>query len=307
MERSEASARVAEAVHDLASDVVSALKGGDHSAARGGVTGTEGDGPWLAAVRMLGPDVLLPALVHGRPPHPQDVDACRRAAATFPPRADSSPVTVWSHWALTRMSDHPDARPAAPGSPAGAGPEHASGSPVGLAPEYGPGSPAGSAPEHASVPPAGSAPEYGPDHDGGSDGARDAWPAAVPWQQLAHQLALLAPLAVPGDTATAAAHGHAALAESAVARVARQRPVDLARGFVRAVRRRDWLQAAAAGRWLAVVDGVPETLGLDSGLDFVLLMGGADPRVDLHVHAAQHFRTLRSARAGREDGTGVRA
>ncbi|MFF5637127.1 hypothetical protein [Streptomyces sp. NPDC012825] len=271
MERSEASARVAEAVHDLASDVVSALKGGDHSAARGGVTGTEGDGPWLAAVRMLGPDVLLPALVHGRPPHPQDVDACRRAAATFPPRADSSPVTVWSHWALTRMSDHPDARPAAPGAPAG------------------------------------SAPDYGSDHDAGADGARDAWPAAVPWQQLAHQLALLAPLAVPGDTATAAAHGHAALAESAVARVARQRPVDLARGFVRAVRRRDWLQAAAAGRWLAVVDGVPETLGLDSGLDFVLLMGGADPRVDLHVHAAQHFRTLRSARAGREDGAEVRA
>ncbi|MYV69243.1 hypothetical protein GT043_25530, partial [Streptomyces sp. SID2131] len=117
MERSEAAARVAEAVHDLASDVVSALKGGDHSSARSGTAGPEGDGPWLAAVRMLGPDLLLPALVHGRPPHPQDVAACRRAADTFPPRADSSPVTVWSHWALTRMSDHPDARSAAFAAP----------------------------------------------------------------------------------------------------------------------------------------------------------------------------------------------
>ncbi|MEU0235871.1 MULTISPECIES: hypothetical protein [unclassified Streptomyces] len=271
MERSEAAARVAEAVHDLASDVVSALKGGDHSSARSGTAATEGDGPWLAAVRMLGPDLLLPALVHGRPPHPQDVAACRRAADTFPPRADSSPVTVWSHWALARMSDHPDARSVASGAPAG--------------------------------PPA----EHGPDHDGGSDGTRDAWPTAAPWQQLTHQLALLAPLAVPGDTAAAAACGHAVLADSAVARAARQRPVDLARGFVRAVRRRDWLQAAAAGRWLAVVDDVPNTLGLDAGLDFVLLMGGSDPRVDLHVHAAQHFRAIRSAGAGREDDTGVRA
>ncbi|WP_030207607.1 hypothetical protein [Streptomyces bikiniensis] len=277
MERSEAAARVAEAVHDLASDVVSALKGGDHSSARNGTAGTEDDGPWLAAVRMLGPDLLLPALVHGRPPHPQDVAACRRAADTFPPRAGSSPVTVWSHWALTRMSDHLDARPVVFEAPA----------------EF----PAGHGPDH----------DAGPDHGAGADGARDAWPAAVPWQQFTHQLALLAPLAVPGDTATAAACGHAVLAESAVARAARQRPVDLARGFVRAVRRRDWLQAAAAGRWLAVVDDVPKTLGLDSGLDFVLLMGGSDPRVDLHVHAAQHFRAIRSAGAGREDATGVRA
>lgn len=61
----------------------------------------------------------------------------------------------------------------------------------------------------------------------------------------------------------------------------------MARGFVRAVRRRDWLQAAGAGRWLAVLDGVPDSLGLGAGLEFVEHMAGGDPRVVLHVRAAQ--------------------
>jgi hypothetical protein len=75
-----------------------------------------------------------------------------------------------------------------------------------------------------------------------------------------------------------------------VARAARSRPVDVARGFVRAVRRRDWQQAAGAGRWLTLLDGVPDTLGLDGGLDFVELMGGSDPRVALQVAAARAMR-----------------
>lgn len=66
--------------------------------------------------------------------------------------------------------------------------------------------------------------------------------------------------------------------------------MDVARGFVRAVRRRDWLQAAGAGRWLSVIDGVPDTLGLDTGLEFVEQMAQADARVGLHVHAARHIR-----------------
>jgi hypothetical protein len=73
--------------------------------------------------------------------------------------------------------------------------------------------------------------------------------------------------------------------------VARRRPVDVARGFVRAVRRRDWLQAAGAGRWLVLLDGVPQTLGLDTGLEFVAQMGGEDARVALQVEAAQLMRT----------------
>jgi hypothetical protein len=100
------------------------------------------------------------------------------------------------------------------------------------------------------------------------------WLDDAGWQFLTHQLAVLAPLALPGE-------------ECAVTRVARSRPVDVARGFVRAVRRRDWQQAAGAGRWLTLLDGVPDTLGLEAGLDFVRLMGGSDPRVALQLEAAR--------------------
>lgn len=122
------------------------------------------------------------------------------------------------------------------------------------------------------------------DLDASFDGApehgtepRAAWLEGAPWQVLTHQLAVLAPLALPGT-------------DCAVARVARTRPVDVARGFVRAVRRRDWLQAAGAGRWLVLLDGVPHTLGLDTGLEFVAQMGCEDPRVALQVEVAQLMR-----------------
>lgn len=91
-----------------------------------------------------------------------------------------------------------------------------------------------------------------------------------------HRVSQLAALALPG-----LAPG---LAEQLTARTD-----DLARGFVRAVRRRDWLQAAGLGRWLARLPDAPQTLGLDSGLAFVRQMGGGDPRVALHVVAAQRF------------------
>ncbi|UXI82145.1 hypothetical protein N6Q81_30870, partial [Streptomyces vinaceusdrappus] len=94
------------------------------------------------------------------------------------------------------------------------------------------------------------------------------------WQHLTPQRAVPAPLALPGE-------------ECAVLSAARRRPVDVARGFVRAVRRRDWQQAAGAGRWLTLLDGVPDTLGLEAGLDFVRLMGGGDPRVALQLEAAR--------------------
>ncbi|MFD7438944.1 hypothetical protein [Streptomyces sp. NPDC059861] len=104
-----------------------------------------------------------------------------------------------------------------------------------------------------------------------------AWLDEAGWQHLTHQLAVLAPLARPGE-------------DCAVIRVAKGRPVDVARGFVRAVRRRDWRQAAGAGRWLTMLPGVPDTLGLDAGLDFVDLMGGQDPRVALQLQAARLMR-----------------
>ncbi|CAM5536647.1 hypothetical protein SCALM49S_05451 [Streptomyces californicus] len=80
----------------------------------------------------------------------------------------------------------------------------------------------------APPPPGGAAPTAYAEPDA-------AWLVEAPWQAFTHQLSVLAPLAVPA-------------APSAVQRAAAGRTVDLARGFVRAVRRRDWLQAAGAGR-----------------------------------------------------------
>ncbi|WP_433260081.1 hypothetical protein ACQPZF_23005 [Actinosynnema sp. CS-041913] len=103
------------------------------------------------------------------------------------------------------------------------------------------------------------------------------WARTVPWPVLTHRLAQVAAVAVP--------KWHCPLAEAAAGRVP-----DVARGFVRAVRRRDWSQAAGAGRWLAVLGGFPESLGLDAGLTFVGHLAAGDPRVELQVRAARLIR-----------------
>ncbi|WP_242578097.1 hypothetical protein [Streptomyces sp. MST-110588] len=101
-----------------------------------------------------------------------------------------------------------------------------------------------------------------------------SWVTADPWPRVTHRLAQVAALAgLPLPSELSAAAGG--------------RVVDVARGFVRAVRRRDWFQAAGAGRWLATMDDVPPSLGLDRGLAFVAQMGGDDARVALHVQVAQ--------------------
>ncbi|TDV46876.1 hypothetical protein [Actinophytocola oryzae] len=105
------------------------------------------------------------------------------------------------------------------------------------------------------------------------------WLADEHWPRLTHQLAGLAMLA--------------ALPPSALTTVAQRRVEDLSRGFVRAVRRGDWPQAAGTGRWLAAVNGVPPSLGLDAGLEFVELMGAGDAQVALHVRVAQALRRRR--------------
>ncbi|GAA3983418.1 hypothetical protein GCM10022384_35140 [Streptomyces marokkonensis] len=227
MEQSSTSALLRGTVLDLASDVVSALRSGDHVRAGGTLAGSgAGEGVAVAAVRVLGADVLLPTALLRVAPDPGQLTVFKDAVATHPPRAEAAPTVVWSHWAMARalrrleqpltdpLADDPAAEP-------GAG-----------------------------------------------------WLDDAGWQLLTHQLAVLAPLALPGE-------------ECAVTRVARRRPVDVARGFVRAVRRRDWQQAAGAGRWLTLLDGVPDTLGLEAGLDFVRLMGGNDPRVALQLEAAR--------------------
>lgn len=237
MEQPSTSSPLTGAVQELATQVVSALTSGGHSrvSAAGTAVTTGDDDLGLAAVRVLGADVLLPSVLYRHPPAPVDLAVCEKAVLAHPPAPDASAISHWTHWALARTLRDLGAS-AATASFDGAEPDA-------------------------------------------------AWLDDLPWQALTHQLTLLAALSVPA-------------ADSAVARAAQRRTVDVARGFVRAVRRRGWLQAAGAGRWLAVLDGVPDTLGLDAGLDFVAYMGGDDPRVALHLHAARHLRAARHARAG---------
>ncbi|MDN3297561.1 hypothetical protein QWM81_26700 [Streptomyces ficellus] len=257
MEQPDTSTRLTGAVRDLASHVVSALTSGDHAGVSALTAGTPADDDLgLAAVRVLGADVLLPSVLLRRPPAPQELAVFEKAVIAFPPAPDASVTSRWTHWAMVRTLRDLGTSAITP-SPDDAEPDA-------------------------------------------------AWLDEVPWQVLTHQLALLAALAVPrADHAAGATADHAAgntadrtagnapssVADSAVARAAERRTVDVARGFVRAVRRRGWLQAAGAGRWLAALDDVPETLGLDAGLEFVAHMGGDDPRVALHLHAARLLRT----------------
>lgn len=229
------------AVCDLASEVVSALTGGDHRSVATGAGRTDGqDAVGVAAVRVLGADVLLPSTLLRQRPQEPDLRLFREAVRAFPPGEGSSVVTVWSHWAMEQALSQVERLDQSAG-------------------------PARTAGGRAAEPDA-------------------SWLERTDWQELTHQLAVLAALAVPTT-------------RSAVAETAAGRPVDLSRGFVRAVRRRDWLQAAGAGRWLALGGGAPQTLGLDSGLDFVGHMGGGDPRVALHVQAARFLRSRAPARA----------
>lgn len=212
-----------DAVQELATAVVSALRGDDRRGAWAGPASGPDDPLTVAAVRVLGADVLAPAVLRGRPSAVVAPSSVEQACAAYAPAPGSTPVTVWSHWGLSEALRRT----------AGT---HEAGGPTAGQPDA-------------------------------------AWVRELPWQGMTHHLAQLAALAVPGDTAL-----HAAVAG---------RPVDLARGFVRAVRRRDWLQAAGAGRWLTLTPGVPPSLGLGPGLEFVARMGGEDARVALHVCAAR--------------------
>jgi hypothetical protein len=135
------------------------------------------------------------------------------------------------------------------------------------------------------------APGGAPGGTAGGAGGGDGWVAADPWPRLSHRASQLAALSLPG-LAPALAAGLAA------------RTDDLARGFVRAVRRRDWVQAAGVARWLVRSGDVPETLGLDAGLRYVRRMSAGDPRVALHTAAARRFGTVAAAPPG---GAGAHA
>ncbi|MFJ9573457.1 hypothetical protein [Streptomyces bacillaris] len=233
MDQTHAPSPLAGAVHDLATEVVLALRSGDHLATVCGAAGIDEENrTGIAAARVIGADVLLPSVLYGRNPHPGDVAVLDRAVREFPPKPDAPAATAWSHWHMISTL------------------------------------------RRIAPPPPGAAAVTYEEPDA-------AWLEQAPWQSFTHQLSVLAPLAVPA-------------APSAVQRAAAARAVDLARGFVRAVRRRDWLQAAGAGRWLTATGGEPATLGLERGLDFVELMGGHDPRVTLHVRAARLMAEART-------------
>lgn len=108
MDQSSASSRIAGAVRDLASEVVFALQSGDHLSTVCGAAGIgEDDRTGIAAVRVIGADLLLPSLLYGRDPHPGDVAVLQRAVIDFPPRAGARrrPPGATGRW--SRRSAHP--------------------------------------------------------------------------------------------------------------------------------------------------------------------------------------------------------
>jgi hypothetical protein len=216
-------------VADVAGGVALALDGEGGSYALSALL-AQRDTVALAAIRVLGADVLAPYALNGGAVRggsdAPDSQVVRRALAAYPPGADASDVSLWSYRGLVEAS-------------------------------------------RAFLPPGGEDWPVEPQ-------AGDTWVRTDPWPKLAHRASQLAALSLPG-LAPGLAAGLAA------------RTDDLARGFVRAVRRRDWLQAAGLGRWLVRMPDVPDTLGLEAGLVFVHRMSGGDPRVSLHASAARCF------------------
>jgi hypothetical protein len=246
-EQAQGNTSLSAVVADVANGVALALDGERGSYALSGVLAQD-DPVALAAIRVLGADVLAPYALDGDPAHGSrqfggatradgagrapggdaDQEVVRRALAAYPPGADASDVSVWSYRGLLEAS-----RAFLPGG--------------------------GTDDLPAAEPQTGA-----------------AWLRTDPWPKLSHRASQLAALSLPG-LAPALAAGLAARTE------------DLARGFVRTVRRRDWPQAAGIGRWLARAQDVPDTLGLDTGLLYVLRMSGGDPRVALHTAVARRF------------------
>ena len=280
------------AVADVASGVALALRGEGGSYALSGLLAAD-EAVALAAVRVLGADVLAPYALDTRAAVATDSRPSGGASARTDPRPYGGPPTHGQPGGGDRPGAYDRADPYRhPGPPDGPGSHRGS---------DGPGSQRGTDESVvrkalAAYPPKPGASEvsrwsylglaeasrvYLPGAGGGwpTPQAGADWVRDDPWPQLAHRASQLAALCLP-DLAPE-------LAEALAGRTD-----DLARGFVRAVRRRDWLQAAGLGRWLSRMPAVPGSLGLDSGLVFVRRMSGGDPRVALHLTAAHRFHGL---------------
>lgn len=256
-EQAQENSPLSAAVADVASGVALALDGEGGSYALSALLAQD-DRVALAAIRVLGADALAPYALGGAGTGGgPDAQLVRRALAAYPPGADASEVSRWSYHGLAEATRAflPDAGTAGSGGtePAGGGANPGDGQP------------------DADRLPYDSGGGRGPDA-----GAAAGWLLTDPWTRLSHRASQLAALSLPG-LAPALAAGLAARTE------------DLARGFVRAVRRRDWLQAAGVGRWLVRAPDVPDSLGLETGMVYVRRMSGGDPRVTLHTLAARRF------------------
>jgi DNA-directed RNA polymerase specialized sigma24 family protein len=107
MEQSGTSTRLAGAVQGLMSELVSALRSGDRFRLAGAVARGNGPeataDPALAAVRVVGADVVLPSvLLRCAPPASDDLTVFSRALHAYPPPTGAPPTSVWSHWAMRR-------------------------------------------------------------------------------------------------------------------------------------------------------------------------------------------------------------
>ncbi|WP_246111630.1 hypothetical protein [Streptomyces hawaiiensis] len=210
----------------------------------GGTTRAPGRSAGVAAVRILGADVLAPCLLTGQLLPLEESDAVRMSLQALPPapRPPSAPpqgreapwIRAWTDWGLVTALERLD--PALGGAPA----------PV----PQGPPPCGGAAPRHRAARTTG-------DFPGGGSG--EGW---VPWSW---RMGLLASLALPG-------------LDGPVHDAARSHVLALARGATRAVLRRDFLSAARITRWLAWLAAEGTALPLDAALltQDIALRGGGD-------------------------------
>lgn len=197
----------------------------------------------VAAVRMLGADVLAPLVLTGQGLRPEEAAAVRLAlgalpSAQYPPAAPPKGpelpwIRAWIDWGLVTVLARLD--PGSPGDPAPAPP--------------GPPCCEDGAPRRGAAPAAGDCPS--------SRG--EGW---VPWSLRMGQLASLALPGLDGPVHDAARSGVLALA----------------RGAVRAFLRRDFATAARLTRWLAwlAADGAVLPLDVASLTRDISLCGGDD-------------------------------
>ncbi|MFI7386644.1 hypothetical protein [Streptomyces sp. NPDC049813] len=243
----------------LAGRVLDALRGAGHTAVTAAHLADAAALPpqeqvaALGAVRLLGADVLAPAVLTGAAPSAEETVAIAATLDALPPSqpppaappegAEAPWVRAWIDWSLVTVLTRVD-----PGAVAPAAPEPPP-------------------PPRCEAP---TAPRRTPATVHG-DGTREGW---VPWSVRMGQLA---PLALPG-------------LDGPVHAAARAGATGLARGATRAVLRRDYPTAARITRWLAWLhtEGVP--LPLDPApltAHLALVAGGT--RVTLDTTIAAHL------------------